>query len=127
MEKQFVSYELAVKLKELGFDEQCSKAYRKSHFTLITGEEDKKPYRLYDLKTKNTVYTRWRENECTAPLWQQAFDWFREKHGLYLWIHSWKGDFGFGDGSGEIHKCHFKTYELARQACLEKLIELVKK
>ena len=27
MEKQFISYELALKLKELGFDEECFKTY----------------------------------------------------------------------------------------------------
>ena len=88
MEKEFVPYELALKLKELGFDECCFKAYRQSHFTLTTGEEDETPFRLYDLLTSNSFYNGWREGECTAPLWQQTFDWFREK-GYGAFVETW--------------------------------------
>ena len=78
MEKQFVTYEIALKLKELGFDEKC----------LAWFDENK------EIQIAPDVYKKWTSKpltnlniikvfniDCvTAPLWQQCIDWFRDKH-----------------------------------------------
>ena len=65
MKEQFVTYEIALKLKELGFDEPCF-----GYFP--------------PLKKELTI---WYNSEITnngefilAPLWQQVIDWLRLKH-----------------------------------------------
>ena len=64
MEKEFVFYKEALALKELGFDEDCLSYFDDKTLTLKA----------------NQIPTY-----CiAAPLWQQAFDWFEEKHGLYV-------------------------------------------
>jgi hypothetical protein len=63
-----------------------------------------------------------------APLYQQAFRWFREKYGLKSSIsysmlddNNWYFQF---DKSGIEYG--FKTYEEAESECLDKLIEICK-
>jgi len=122
MEKEFLPYELAVKLKELGFDEPCFGWYAKRDSVRIANGVFVGNHGSYSY-----------ELGCYAPIWQQAFDWFRDKHSLVhsvnpLTLDSWC--YSFEDKYN--HKIHnlennFKTYEEARQACLEKLIELISK
>ena len=76
MEKEFVPYELAVKLKELGFNEKCFMAYFKllrhefydfrSASNIIFNEDN-------PIKLLNYASGDFRVKECDAPLWQQAF------------------------------------------------------
>ena len=74
MEKEFLPYDESLALKELGFDEQC--------------------LALYDLDGKITIeFVNWknavnRKNNylISAPLYQQAFRWFREKYNLNSFI-----------------------------------------
>ena len=68
MEKQFVTYEIALKLKELGFDEECCALYRKDRLYPILGFE----------KINST-----KQSVITAPLWQQVFDWLFSKLNFY--------------------------------------------
>jgi hypothetical protein len=115
MGKEFVNYEQAIALKELGFDEKCLMYYDYS-WTLI----------------ESGVY------ECKAPLYQQAFRWFREKHNLFgcIDLHTstpihWyiriddiiKNDYIYHSEDNDLK---FKTYEEAELECLKKLIEIVK-
>ena len=129
MKKQFVPYELAVKLKELGFDEPCMSTISNIEAIHIKG-------------TRRLPSGAMCTEEVNAPLWQQAFDWFRDKHSLlgnvhanasgYLFeIHhsankggSHQHDSGF-DGPNDSG-CWDEFYE-ARHACLAKLIELITK
>ncbi len=109
MEQEFVSYEVAVALKELGFDEEVLEYY----------------------------YTDTRElcdimKEIKAPLKQQVLRWFREKYGLYATIifrTSMEDNNEYWDwlikGEEVVYR-HFKTYEEAENACIDKLIELAK-
>lgn len=127
MEKEFVPYELAVKLKELGFERECFAWYNYGTLT-IYGED-----RLLDSCAANEG-----ENRPNAPLWQQAFEWFREKHGLISFIsfHT-KGTFRieslpkseiilysykqkYFDNNGKM----WDSYKEVEKECLEKLIEL---
>ena len=115
-EKQFIPYEQALKLKELDLDEQCFGVYYRSDRVFL----------------KNIVNEFLHENECKAPLWQQAFDFFREKYGLHYEI--------FLTNDAPYNKFHYRimkigqyfilsyndfigSYEEARLECLDKLIE----
>lgn len=118
MENQFVPYELAVKLKELGFE--CDYSFK---------EYDTEGYLQHTglLNTHSLPH-------IDAPLWQQAFDWFRVNKGLsiiipfngsenwYWWITETKIN---GIDLDSIEDYSFDSYEQARHACLEKLIEIL--
>jgi hypothetical protein len=67
MEKEFVNYELALRLKVLGFDEPCF-GYYTNHSHLVIDE--------IASQQGNTEV-------ISAPTWQSAFDWFGEKYQLY--------------------------------------------
>jgi hypothetical protein len=108
MEKEFIQYEQALALKELGFDEEC--------FAYYSNEE-----LVYSSHTNNYMQ-RFR---YAAPLYQQAFRWFREKYSVHMtpskfdetkWWVNW------GTWSSRV----FDTYEEAELECLKKLIEIVK-
>ena len=70
--KPFVSYELALKLKEKRFDEPCLASYDEQQVLII---EKRTALEI------NTLLREW----VLAPLYQQVIDWFREKH--FIWIH----------------------------------------
>ena len=117
MEKEFLPYELALELKELGFNSSTS----------FLTEDSLDKY-------LNTLW-RWSDglsiidNLIQAPLYQQAFKWFREKHKLLglpkpygyeiqynASLHYW----------GTIVEEETNTYEEAELACLIKLIKIAK-
>jgi len=110
MEKEFIPYEQALALKELGFDEPCM-----SSRDMNNGE-----------------------GLIQLPLYQQAFRWFREKYDLYHVItikDLGKYEEGTPDFQCAIYSNYpvlitnmdkYKTYEEAELACLNKLIELIK-
>jgi len=125
MEKdEFVTRKQALALKELGFDEHC----------LATWEKDiKYPQRWdWDFELRNSTNQE-DEVECTAPLKQQVFKWFREKYDLHHVI-IWDSETNNFDAGlfGELvipfleEDTIFTTYEEAENACIDKLIELAK-
>jgi hypothetical protein len=114
--KEFVPYELAVKLKALGFDEECLSYYFNKQLSFGS----------------KTAYGEVVE----APLFQQAFRWFREKYELfhstnYQDDNSGPGSFDYeildkrGKHQQDDDAPEFDTYEEAELACLIKLIEIV--
>lgn len=129
MEKEFVPYELAVKLKELGFDEPCF-----GHFGSITEPEELQIFpntesclEPEDMINSNLDYGL----SCTAPTFSQAFRWFRENYNLNYWVKeesqvrfSWRIYKGDGYATWDCHPLLSNTYEEAELACLEKLIEM---
>jgi len=136
MEKEFVPYELAVKLKELGFDEPCLGFYNHQGQLILMAQEDESSIEMY----KNSYVEM--GMQYAAPLYQQAFRWFREKYMLLGFIEPANGyedkslfafyicddEQNIVDDSHSYSKdssLHFKTYEEAELACLEKLIEIV--
>jgi hypothetical protein len=122
MNKEFVTYEQALALKELGFDEDCFKVKLKDNPQLDYTPSD------YD------DFPEQKEVEVGIPLYQQVFRWFRKNHGLYtdIFVDDNK-TFGFmisyfveeGRADTAITR-HFETYEEAEHACLDKLIEMAK-
>jgi len=72
MEKEFIPYEQALELKELGFDEDCFGYYK------LQGKE------LVFREIRNTIISNWRDSfmkfsQCSAPTYQQAFRWLYQK------------------------------------------------
>lgn len=118
MSSEFVTYEQALALKELGFDEKCFGWYHKGRFSTMQMYMTLDDIRLND-------------RNCFAPLIQQAFRFFREKYGLYGEIFSQllpsgNRSFAYKVMSLESVIDGFESYEEAEQACLNKLIEIAK-
>lgn len=116
MKKEFVPYESALELKQLGFDEMCIGAYFHPNLS-----EMKYPQYFYS----NTGLMMG-EDACTAPLYQQAFRWFREKYGFDITIQHNKKYVAIAYLSVKNFSIdEYSTYEEAELACLQKLIEIV--
>ena len=116
MEKEFIPYEQALALKELGFDEKCLAFYDKESKLIITG--------ISKSRYAPKLYT---------PTFSQAFRWFREKYRLFT------QDFidldnkytknivkVLKNSQDFIYLDYYKTHEEAELKCLKKLIEIVK-
>ena len=121
MKNEFVKYEQALELKELGFDEPCLAFYSpKEELHPVFQEPSKGPY----FNNGSFIET------LRAPLYQQTFRWFREKYGLFGTVDK-KDGIRFYKVVDENENLmgvdtSFKTYEEAESACLDKLIEIVK-
>jgi hypothetical protein len=76
MEKEFVPYELALRMKQLGFDEEYLAIY--SNANPKTGLYTLKKYRLKLIKQASQ-----KDKGVKAPTFSQAFRWFREKYDLH--------------------------------------------
>ncbi len=72
LEKEFVTFEIAEKLKELGFDEPCFGFYSNQ----IAG---KKSYLIIGNIVK--MQDHYHGQICSAPLCQQAINWLKAKQG----------------------------------------------
>lgn len=127
MDKEFVSYEQALALKELGFDEPCF-----AYYDVCDGYAKGYSFCYSNVGSQDL------ELGCLAPLYSQVFRWFRENHNLYSHV---RESYSFDkilefvsqiNGSYVNHGIYdkpvnrFETYEEAELACLIKLIELVK-
>jgi hypothetical protein len=141
MEKEFVPYEESLELKELGFDEECFAWYAETK----------------NLQISPDVYKKWTSKPCnnsniiivfnsdcvTAPLYQQAFRFFREEYNLrgfigfrpnvkmfayHIYDMSLSGlEYAKQRTMEEFNKDpKVGTYEEAELGCLIKLIEIVK-
>ncbi len=88
MEKEFVTYEIAVKLKELGFQEDCFKIIEvEDGIERICVDDSYSKYRNNtgdkQLYFKNR-FNSGGEYYIAIPLWQQVIDWFREKYKIRI-------------------------------------------
>jgi hypothetical protein len=132
MEKEFVPYELALRMKQLGFDEPCLGHYQDRDETTLHGAvaTSKNVYFSIGETNKGFIVKNSPISNCVlAPTYSQAFRWFREKHGYWSYIkEATKGTCRF-----YIEKFDEKffnsdiidSYEEAELACLEKLIKIV--
>ncbi len=83
MKEQFVSYEIAIQLKEKGFDEPCIAAYvpkMNKEFKLVGCGA------LYFEVDGLHVNSAMLHGEIAAPLYQQVTDWLRWRHHLIITI-----------------------------------------
>lgn len=115
MNKEFIPYEQALELKELGYNKPCLDFY------------DDNQELFYNVGDKGKVHIG---IYVEAPLYQQAFRWFREKHKLSSWVYNSDVTKYFYTilHNGRIIKANESviTYEDAELACLNKLIQIVK-
>jgi len=137
MRQEFIPCEQALELNKLGFDEKCIGWYPYDAAALSVdgvyiGERRSGSYKLLTY----------------APLYQQAFRWFREKYNIrigidyksteengYYYTISWQS-LANGENPPVMVWHHrnswaganepLTTYEEAELACLKKLIEIVK-
>ncbi len=72
MQKQFVTYEIALKLKELGFDEQCFGYYYIDKTFATTYNIDMYNPLLNSNIKEQQKHSFELEIMCVAPLWQQV-------------------------------------------------------
>lgn len=126
MEDQFVPYELALKLKELGFDEPCIMYYNNDDYLNIGTDDDYWGDYTGFIKWNSMPNSPWKPFKplTSAPLWQQAFDWFREKYGLYYGILN-SNEYWAGKRIGGFPTGVSNSYEEARLECLKQLIKIV--
>ena len=137
MEKHFATYNQALALKDLGFDEDCL-----GRWLAITEWEKPTGEIKLQLGVKVEDYDK---NQCLAPLKSQVFEWFRDNHQLFYNIETncsqisfeWGFDYTIFDKgkdkwlstepqNGPPGETTYKTYEEAESASIDKLIELVK-
>jgi hypothetical protein len=124
MKNEFIPYEQALALKELGFNEPCFGYFKDGEFRIPNPHE---PFKNSELKS-------W---FVTAPLFSQAFRFFREKYQLDTSINTVYSKYNdtlskkysgvIDDKSVFTNIGFYDTYEEAELACIEKLIEIVKK
>jgi hypothetical protein len=108
MEKEFVPYELALRMKQLGFDEYCLTSY-------LNGELQTSQSEMFWFQHNYRSHPA--QEFISAPLYQQAFRWFREKlknSGLepYDMVKNYSYNMKV-------------SWEEAEAACLEKLLSIV--
>ncbi len=132
MEKEFVSYETSLALKELGFNENCFAAYRDSEWI---GHDGPNSRYFHAQLFSNSRFDDDQQGYCSAPLKQQVFRWFRDNHSLDGWAVPYYSSLGkfycFIIEKGEESNLSdsdddYNTHEEAESACIDKLIELVK-
>jgi hypothetical protein len=114
MKKEFVSYEIALALKELGFNENCMKYFGRENKLIIVkdnyGVHNTHPTILFNIAF------------VSAPLYQQAFSFLLKKledYSITYWY----------DGSGHINNSEISDWEYnfnSEEECLKKLIKIVK-
>jgi hypothetical protein len=146
MIKEFIPYELALELKQLGFDEPCFAYYTvvpEDNINWFTISEQAVTDNGSIFGSSKNYNTEWFETEGTisAPTYAQAFRFFREKYGLYInLIYDWNDEMyrvtimvQNEDKSCKViylkegdYIKEYKTLEEAELACLKKLIEIVK-
>jgi hypothetical protein len=90
MNKEFVPYELALELKQLGFDEPCLATIDQTDFIHIKGTE----YPIRGAMIYDTI-------DC--PTYSQAFRWFREKYDL---------DYSLLPESSSGHRLSTRTFNI---------------
>lgn len=114
LEKEFVPYEEALALKELGFDEPCFGFYTEEYKGLI------KKFCRYPINLPTKPFL--------APTYSQAFRWFRKNHNLSPIIS--KFGYAIENQYGQLiyeisDDENPMSYEEAELTCLKKLIELI--
>ena len=135
MRNEFIPYKEALALKELGFDEPCFYMWNIDTKELFSSNST-------DINGQPTNLDLIGNVDFTAPLYQQAFRWFREEYNLRGFIgfrpNVKQFDYHIYDMSlsgieyakqrtmEEFNKDpKVGTYEEAELACLKKLIEII--
>jgi hypothetical protein len=128
MSNEFVSYEIALKLKELGFDEPCLTYYYELTSNLRT-------HLAIDIRNAWTYSGNKKLGFTLAPLYQQVFKWLRNKYDIDFSINTIYSKYNENTSkkySGVIDNKtvfinvgFYETYEEAELAGLQKMIEII--
>jgi len=145
MKEQFVPYEIAKKLEEKGFDEECLAGYYVFGGNKEQGGDEQTEPELfmdgYDIDYREAELNMHAYYYCDAPLWQQVVDWLREEkniniiidkvsdseyvyHNYFQELITGKGRIKFGAGQDEDIEIEY-TYFQARQAAIEHALTLI--
>lgn len=136
LKKQFIPYEQALKLKELGFNEECLNYYSTPNHpslqpAILLGSNPSDPL----MESEMNKIGVWK---IKAPLWQQAWEFFREEKNVN-WEHTFDdsqislyvGKIAYPDNNLEFFKIievDYDKYSIAfneaQLDCLNKLIEI---
>ncbi len=138
MIKEFVPYKESLVLKDLGFNEMCITSYDdKGRLNSIFNMDyddiedevymDDTPEELWCYNSTNG------SGYIAAPLYSQAFEWFRVKHKLDSYCRTvddtgssyWKISKLYEDGNVKGYSNFSSTYEEAQLKCLQELIKMV--
>ena len=123
IQNQFCSYEIALKLKNIGFDEECFGYFRNHDKFLCLGVD--------------TIVQR---DSTLAPLWQNVIDWLFDKYKFivierrdyYRNYNGWYYEILKQENEIDVpeelysHDFNFDTRFEAREAAILKAIELCK-
>jgi hypothetical protein len=131
MEKEFVPYELALRMKALGFDESCFACFNGKHHDWLIDDNNG--------LDNPTINPNKDIGRCVKrPTYSQAFRWFREKHEIEATtscFYSKRLDIPYEERQYHCHIIRdgvtskgpkYKTYEEAELACIKELIKIVK-
>ena len=131
MNKEFIQYEQALDLKELGFDEPCFGFYEKEILKPTSYVNDFYHGTNHGVDFENIFKT------IPAPTFSQVFRWFREKYKIECYVNSYWNEndsskrtyyanYNYGSDIFYTITKEFETHEEAELECLKKLIEIVK-
>lgn len=155
MEEEFVPYTEALAMKKLGFNEECIAKYAPYNASdpVLLYPETQNFFKGPTFNTQSNSNYPKGKLKVAAPLWQQAFRWFREKYDIHgeisVYYNPSKLDKVFyecnisskdnsydGVLRGAISRIQedwgkdpnkymlFNTYEEAQFACLQQLITI---
>lgn len=132
MELEFVTFEQAKALKELGFPQETEDKINSKHNYYYNIEtNDNEPFAPFIIDTKECNYIR-------APKLELAAKWLREVKDFNMHVRYYSNSDGYvafwiiGDDYGSIHRkgdiCfpYFDIYEQALSAGIDKAIEYLK-
>ena len=132
MKNEFVPYDRALKLKELGFVEPCFAVFE----LIVVGDTIPKFRYNWESEDKwfnhNKDKSEYKDHDWywSAPLYQQAFRWFRENYSWTIKVNqvtksNWSYTLDNFPKDRTYYGEVYKTYEEAELACLDKLIEIL--
>lgn len=146
MKKEFCTYEISIKLKELDFDEDCLASYfvfgNGKAINGIYGQTEPELFITsynkddYNVDEKSKELNMYAYHVVEVPLWQQTIEWLRKKYKIFISINHTIGkqsdetnflqwnfnilNFVYGFYSSE----EYENYEDARENAILKAIEL---
>ncbi len=129
MNNEFVSYEIALKLKELGYNEPCLTYYYELTSNLRT-------HLAIDMNNAWTYSGNTNFGFTLAPLYQQVFKWLRNKYDIDISINTIYSK--YNENTSKKYRVvidnktvftnvgFYDTYEEAQKECILDLISIIK-
>lgn len=118
MQNEFVPYEIAVELKELGFNKPCLAHYN---------EFGELCYDVYMIEEPVALHKK----DTLAPLYQQVIRWLWEAKKIWFWVkQDWfEGEFQgwvycFEDEEGIVEAGNFDSPQEAQQTGIKELLTI---